>query len=258
MTTILARRGGAVLLVVVTAAALAACGRIGARLTFTDTEKAKITEIALHGDNGDVTVHTAAVTQTTIKRVVEHDSDPGPSYRMDGTVLRIDTDCGPHCTVSYDIEAPAGVAVTGGLISGDVRLTDIRTADVTLDSGDIMISGATAGVKAESTSGDMTVTGGKGAVTLQAGSGDVRAVDLTGPVTARTDSGDVEVTLTAPASVTAQATSGDVRVTVPAGAYQVRAHADSGDASVGIANDPSARNVLDVSAGTGDVTVATA
>jgi Putative adhesin len=258
MTTILARRGGAVLLVIVTTAAVAACGGIGARLTFTDTEKAKVTEIAMQGGSGDVTVHTAAVSETTIKRVVQHSSDPGPSYRLDGTVLQIDTICGPDCTVSYDIQAPAGVAVTGGLTSGDVRLTDIKSANLTLTSGDIVVDGATAAVKAISRSGDMTVTGAKGPVTLQAGSGDVRAVDLTGPVNARTNSGDVDVTLSAPASVTAQASSGDVRVTVPPGAYQVRTGAGSGDASVGVANDPSATNVLDVRTRSGDVTISSA
>jgi DUF4097 and DUF4098 domain-containing protein YvlB len=258
MTTTLTRRAGALVLIAVTAATLAACGEIGARLTFTDTEKAKVTEIAMQGGSGDVTVHTAAVTETTIKRVVQHHSDPGPSYRMEGTVLRIDTSCGPDCTVSYDIQAPAGVAVTGGLTSGDVRLTGIKSADVTVTSGDIVVSGATGGVKAASRSGDMTVTGAKGPVTVQAGSGDVRAVDLAGPVDARTNSGDVDVRLTARASVTAEASSGDVRVTVPAGAYQVRTDTGSGDASVGIANDPSATNVLDVRTRSGDATISKA
>jgi hypothetical protein len=258
MTTTLTRHAGAVLLVPVTVAALTACGGIGARLTFTDTEKGKVTEIAMQGGSGDVIVHTtAAGTETTITRVVQHSSDPGPSYRMEGTVLRIDTTCGPDCTVSYDITAPAGVAVTGGLTSGDVRLTDVKSADVTLTSGDIEVHGATAGVTARSRSGDMGVTGVKGAVTLEAGSGDVRATDLAGPVTARTDSGNIDVTLTEPANVTLEASSGDVRVSVPAGAYQVRADTGSGDANVGIDNDPTAKNRLDIRARSGDVTVAT-
>ena len=258
MTTTLPHRVGALCVAVTAAALTAACGGIGARLTFTDTEKSKVTEIAMQGGSGDVTVHTAAVTQTTITRVVQHSSDPGPSYRMEGTVLRIDTSCGPDCTVSYDITAPAGVAVTGGLTSGDIRLTDVRTANVTLTSGDIEVHGATAGVTARSRSGDMGVTGVKGAVTLEAGSGDVRAVDLAGPVTARTNSGDIDVTLTEPANVTVEGSSGDVRVSVPAGAYRVRADTGSGDANVGIDNDPTATNMLDIRTRSGDVTVATA
>ena len=208
MTATLIRRTGAFILIAGITATLAACGGIGARLTFTDTEKTKVTEIAVEGGSGDVTVHTAAVT--------------------------------------------------GGLTSGDVRLSDIRTADLTLTSGDIVVSGATAGVKASSRSGDMTVTDSRGAVTLQAGSGDLRAVDLAGPVSARTTSGDIEVRLTAPASVTAEASSGDVRVTVPAGAYRVRTARSSGDASVGITDDPSAANVLDVRTRSGDVTITAA
>jgi hypothetical protein len=257
MTPTLARRAGALCVAVTAAALTAACGGVGARLTFTDTEKGKVTEIAMQGGSGDVTVHTAAGTETTITRVVQHSSDPGPSYRMEGTVLRIDTICGPDCTVSYDITAPAGVAVTGGLTSGDVRLTDVKSADVTLTSGDIEVHGATAGVTARSRSGDMGVTGVKGAVTLEAGSGDLRATDLAGPVTARTGSGNIDVTLTAPASVTAEASSGDIRVTVPAGAYRVRTGTGSGDAHVGIADDPSATNALDIQARSGDVTIAT-
>jgi hypothetical protein len=258
MTTTLTRRAGVLVLIAVTAVALAACGDIGARLTFIDTVKSKVTEIAVQGGSGDVTVHTAAVTETTIKRVVQNHSDPGPSYRMEGSVLRIDTVCGPDCTVSYDIQAPTGVAVTGGLTSGDVRLTDVKSADLTVTSGDIVVSDATAAVKATSRSGDMTVNGAGGPVTLQAGSGDVRAVDLAGTVDVRASSGDVDVRLTKPASVTAEASSGDVRVTVPAGAYQVRTGTGSGDANVGIANDPSATNVLDVRARSGDVTISSA
>jgi putative adhesin len=258
MTTTLTRRAGALCVAVTAAALTTACGGIGARLTFTDTEKGKVTEIAMQGGSGDVTVHTAAGTETTITRVVQHSSDPGPSYRMDGTVLRIDTICGPDCTVSYDITAPPGVAVTGGLTSGDVRLTDVKSADVTLTSGDIEVHGATAGVTARSRSGDMGVTGVKGAVTLEAGSGDVRATDLAGPVTARTSSGDIDVTLTEPANVTVEASSGDVRVTVPAGAYRVRADTGSGDANVGIDNNPTATNMLDIRTRSGDVTVAAA
>jgi hypothetical protein len=260
MTPTLVRRAGAVTLIAATTAALAGCSGIGARLTFNDTEKAKVTEIAIDGGSGDVIVTTSAATATSIKRVIEHGTDPRPSYRMVGSVLHIDTRCGHHCSVSYEIQAPTGVAVTGGLTSGDLGLTGIATADVTLNSGDIMVRGATGTVKARSTSGDITVIDSKGGVTLQATSGDVRAVNIGGgPVSAKTTSGEVEVKLTVPTGVTAQATSGDVNVTVPPGAYQVHTRTGSGDANVaGITDDPKAKNVLDVRTGSGDVTVTAA
>jgi hypothetical protein len=260
MTPTLARRAGALTLIVATTAAVAGCGGIGARLTFNDTEKTKVTEIAIDGGSGDVMVTTSAVTETSIKRAIEHSSDPGPSYRMVGTVLHIDTRCGHTCSVSYEIQAPAGVAVTGALHSGNLGLTGIGAADVTLTSGDIEVRGATGAVKARSTSGNITVTDTKGGVTLQATSGDVHAINIGGgPVSARTTSGNVDVRLTVPTGVTAQATSGDVNVIVPPGAYQVHTRTGSGDANVaGITNDAAAKNVLDLRAGSGDVTIAAA
>jgi Putative adhesin len=258
MTPTLVRRAGAVTLVAATMAALAACTGIGARLTFNDTEKAKVTEIAIDGGSGDVVVTTSAAATTSIKRVVEHSADPGPSYRMVGNVLHIETRCGPRCSVSYEIQAPAGVAVTGGLTSGDLGLTGVGRTDVTLHSGDIVVRGATGTVKARSTSGDITVIDAKGGVTLQATSGDVHALNVSGgPVSARTTSGEVEVRALVPTGVTAQATSGDVDVTVPPGKYRLLTSTGSGDTNVtGIINDPTATNVLDVRARSGDVTVA--
>jgi DUF4097 and DUF4098 domain-containing protein YvlB len=66
----------------------------------------------------------------------------------------------------------------------------------------------------------------------------------------------VQLGLATPTSVTAEAQSGDVHVTVPAGSYRVRTRADSGDMHVnGIVDDPAATNALDLSTGSGNVTV---
>jgi DUF4097 and DUF4098 domain-containing protein YvlB len=246
-----------VLLAVVSAAALAGCGGVGARLTFSDTEKVKITEIVMTGGSGDVTVRTSAITETRINRIIHHNADPGETYRLDGTVLHIDTSCGRDCSVSYEIEAPTGVAVRGELRSGDVGLTGVGTADIALTSGDILVRGATGAVQARSTSGDITVLDGKGGATLEATSGNVRAMNIAGgPVNASVTSGDVEVKLTEADSVDARTTSGDVIVIVPSGSYRVGTDAGSGDHSViGIVNDPSAKNVINVHTGSGDATI---
>ena len=249
-----------VLLAAASAAVLAGCGGVGARLTFSDTEKVKVTEIVMTGGSGDVTVRTAAINETRINRIVHHNADPGQTYRLDGTVLHIDTNCGHDCSVSYEIEAPTGVAVRGELRSGDVGLTGVGATDVTLTSGDIMVRGATGTVQAQSTSGDITVMDSKAAVTIQATSGDIRAMNVGGgPVSARVTSGDVDVKLTEANSVTAEANSGDVNVIVPAGSYRVGADTGSGDDRVvGIVNDPSAKNVINVHTGSGDATISAA
>ena len=257
MTSILSRRAAAVVLTAAAAATvLAGCGGVGARLTFNDTEKVKASEIVVTGHSGDVAVRTAAIAETRITRVINRNSDPGPSYRMEGSILHIDTDCGRNCSVSYDIEAPAGVTVRGEITSGDVALDGIGATDLKLTSGDVMIRNATGDVRVRGTSGDINVLDGKGATSIETTSGDVRAMNVAGPVTARVSSGDVDVRLTAAASVAAETTSGDVNVIVPTGSYRIASGTNSGDERIiGVVNDPQAKNVIDVRTRSGDATV---
>jgi hypothetical protein len=238
------------------ATALAGCGGVGATLTFSDVEKVKVTEIKIDGRSGDVMVKTAAIAETRINRIIQHHSDPEPSYRVDGTVLTISTDCGQDCRASYDITAPEGVKVTGKLASGDIGLTSIASADVTVTSGNVAVQGATGDVRAVSTSGDLNVTQVAGRTTLEATSGNARALDVRGPVDAHVSSGDVTIHLRAPASVKAEASSGDMDVTVPAGSYNVDLDTRSGDEHIiGIVNDPASKFALQLSASSGDVTL---
>jgi DUF4097 and DUF4098 domain-containing protein YvlB len=251
-----------VALLVVSGVALAALpgcmSGVPNRLEFSDTEKVKITEIVVgRGGSGDVTVRTAAINETRIKRVVQYrDAEPGSTYRLDGTVLHIDTDCGSTCSVSYDIEAPAGVSVRGTLSSGNVSLTDVATADVAVSSGDVDVSRATGAVKVKATSGNITVTDLPGTVQLIATSGDIRGRGLgSGAVTVEATSGNVVLDLAKAGSVTARASSGDVTVRVPTGRYRVLTKVDSGDENVSVTGDPSATNVLDLSASSGDLSL---
>ncbi len=258
MTSILSRRAVAVALTAAGAATvLAGCGGVGARLTFNDTEKVKVTEIVMAGRSGDVTVRTAPIAETRITRVIHRNSDPGPTYRVEGAVLHIDTDCGRNCSVSYDIEAPAGVAVRGEVTSGDLAFDGVGATDVKLTSGDVMVRNATGAVRVKGTSGDISVLDGKAGTTIETTSGDVRALNVAGPVNAVVTSGDVEVKLTAAASVVAQTTSGDVDVMVPTGSYQISTDSTgSGDQRIiGVVHDPKSKNVIDVRTRSGDATV---
>lgn len=261
MTPTLARRAGAVTLIAATAAALAGCGGgIGARLTYDDTEKVKVSEIVLTGGSGDVTVTTAAIADTRIKRIVRTDgsADPQASYQLAGTVLTLDTSCGERCQVSYEIQAPTGVAVRGKLGSGSVTLSDIATADVTVGSGNAAVDRASGTVALKATSGDIIATDLRGGATLVAGSGNVEAHGLGGgkAVRAQTSSGNVVLELTEAASVTARAGSGDIELTVPDGAYQVKARNGSGESELlGVVDDPSAKNIIEVQTGSGNATV---
>ncbi|MFG1609348.1 DUF4097 family beta strand repeat-containing protein [Actinoplanes sp. NPDC049265] len=254
------RAGAATLIAAVTATALTGCGGVGAKLTFSDVEKAKITDIVVSGDGGDVLIRTQpSLTETTINRIVHRNSDPGASYRLDGSKLSINTDCGPNCRVSYDITAPEGVKVRGSLGSGDVVLTGVAGVDVAVDSGNLAVNDVQGDVVAKADSGDVAVNNATGKVTASADSGDVRAIRVSGgPIDLRADSGDVDVEAVQAMSVTAVADSGNVMVRVPAGSYAIETQANSGDEATegpGLVNDRSSKFKLTLTADSGDVTL---
>jgi hypothetical protein len=263
----LARRGGAPLLVrvgglvliAVAATALTGCdGGVPTQLSFSDTEKVKVTEIVVTGGSGDVMVRTSAIGETRISRTVTYrgGQEPGVTYKLAGTVLNVDTRCGSNCSVSYDIEAPTGVAVRGSLGSGDVALTGVATADVTVGSGNVGVVGASGAVKVKTRSGNIVVQDLKGAAHLVATSGNIEGMGLgSGALIAEATSGDIELTLARPGPVTAKATSGNVGLMVPDGSYQVRTSAASGEQTVDIPHDPAAKHLLDVRATSGDVRI---
>jgi len=260
MTATFARRTGACTLIAATTLALAACGGVGAKVTYEDTEKGKITAIVIDDATADVTVRTSAAAETHVTRVYRGTSNPKDSYHIVGTELHIANQCRLTCHVEFQIQAPAGVAVRGKLTSGDVALTDVGATDLSLTSGDVVVHGATGPVKIKATSGDLTVSDAKAGATMEATSGDVQATNISGPVDATVDSGDATVRMDAPASVTARTGSGDLHLAVPTGGYQIRTHHGSGDVHLGdgVTNDASAKNVLDLRVGSGDLTVETA
>ncbi|BCY06242.1 DUF4097 family beta strand repeat-containing protein [Actinoplanes sp. L3-i22] len=249
----------ALVLAAATVAALAGCdGAVGAKMTFDDTEKAKVTDIVLTGEGGgDVTITTGNVTETRIKRIVRGGTGSGPVYQISGATLTLPTECGFNCHISWEVQAPTGVKINGDIHSGDVNLTDVGAVDLTMTSGDLMIDGASAPVKVKATSGNVTISRVPG-LTLQATSGDLQAREISGPVDARLTSGNLDLELSKPASVTADVTSGDVHLLVPTGSYQVKQRTSSGDTTInGITDDPKSPNVLDLRARSGDLSVDT-
>ncbi|MGW0434315.1 DUF4097 family beta strand repeat-containing protein [Micromonospora sp. NPDC003197] len=241
--------------------ALSGCNTLAeSRLDFDNTENVKVTQITLLGDgSGDLVVHTGAVSNVQIKRVVRYrGGEPRNTgaYRLDGTELTLDADCGRQCSVSYDILAPEGVAVRGESGSGEVSLTRVGTVDIKVGSGGVDIDGATGPVRAETGSGGIELTSINGAVTARTGSGKITGRRLSGgKVDVETGSGAISVTVETVTSVRASTASGDVELTVPAGSYQVTVDTGSGGKDVQVPHDPSATEQLDVETGSGDVTI---
>jgi hypothetical protein len=227
------------------------------RLDFSRTEEVKITNITLEPGAGDVTVTTAAVSNVRINRVVRYRGDqPGDTYRIEGTELLVDTDCGRNCGVSYEILAPEGVSVSGESGSGDIDLSKVAAVDVKVGSGDITVAGATGAVRTQTGSGDISLTEVSTTSTARTGSGSISGYGLAGTVEATAGSGDISLAFGAAGSVRAEASSGSIDVTVLAGPYRVRSHTGSGSAEVNVADDPAATNSIDVTAGSGDILIA--
>lgn len=127
--------------------------------------------------------------------------------------------------------------------SGDVKVSGVRAPSLQLDtgSGDITVTDATtAAIKADTSSGHVSVTGTTARdLQLDSGSGNLSLV-----------------TTTAPTSVKADTSSGNVSVTVPRGAYLLSLQQSSGRLVIdGISPDSRAARRLDLSTGSGDISV---
>ncbi|SCL38543.1 Putative adhesin [Micromonospora rhizosphaerae] len=237
---------------------LAGCDTLSfRRLDYDNTESAKITRITVLPGSGDVVVRAAGTApQVRIKRMVRyHGDEPDTRYEIRGDELVLDTECGPDCSVSYEVIAPEGVAVRGETGSGDVELTRVGPVEIKLGSGDVTVTGAAGPVRAETGSGNIEVADVAGTVHLRASSGDITGRRIGGQVDAETSSGNVTLELDRPASARAHASSGDIELAVPAGRYRVRSSTGSGDADLGVADDPTASLLLDVGTGSGNVTL---
>ncbi|WP_406041896.1 DUF4097 domain-containing protein [Micromonospora sp. NBC_00898] len=227
------------------------------RLDFDNTEAVKITRITVLPGSGDVTVRASGTAaEVRIKRMLRYQGgQPDARYEIKGDELVLDADCGNRCSVSYEVTAPEGVTVRGETGAGNVELTRVGPVEMKVGSGDIRVTGAAGPVRAETGSGNIEVVDVAGRVELRASSGDISARRLGDQVDAEASSGNVTVELDRPASARVHASSGDVELTVPAGRYRVRSSTGSGDADLGVADDPTASLLLDVGTGSGNVTL---
>lgn len=94
---------------------------------------------------------------------------------------------------------------------------------------------------------------------LSTGSGDINASGLRSTkVGANDGSGDVDLEFSrAPDEVEISDSSGNITVTVPAGvSYHVVARTSSGNTDVAVDNDPSSPRFINLSDGSGNITVA--
>lgn len=238
-------------------------------------ERSVVTEIVAGGGSGGLTVKRIAGADLAIDRRVRFSGErPARLDRVDGSTLRLDGDCGEHCTIEYTVTVPDAVKVTGNLRSGDIRLTGVGAALVSTRSGRIGVTDVPE-LTAETASGNIDVADVRGAAVVRTGAGDIslkriggavtaetssgaiRAEGLSGPqATLHTFSGDVKADLGSALNLTATTSSGDVEVLVPGGtSYQVTAESTSGGRNVDVTHDPTARYRLDLHTESGEIRV---
>jgi hypothetical protein len=263
---------------VLAAVALTGCGL--SRSDFRDSrdEQVALTEVSVNGGSGTVTVKPGGAGSVHISRHLSYvGKRPGETDRMEGSVLRLDTGCGPNCSVDYELAVPPGVRVSGQNGSGDLDLANVATVAVSVGSGSVTVRQASGDVNVETGSGDIELTDGKGNIVAKTGSGAIRLSEISGNVAAETGSGDIRGTglggattsvRTASGSVsldvakaqdvTARTSSGSIRLTVPAGdRYRLVATTSSGRTNLGVPDDPAGEHRLELHTESGGITVLT-
>ncbi|MER6047649.1 DUF4097 family beta strand repeat-containing protein [Streptomyces sp. NPDC001793] len=235
---------GAVALVGAGVLALGACGLVVGE-TFSDdaTVSQKITSVRVDTADGGVTVHGGKGGGTVgVHRKVTYRGDrpQGPTHRVEGGTLVLGG-CGDGCSVTYTVDVPGTIPVTGETSNGALSLSKVASVRLTTSNGAIDLDGVSGPVDVHSTDGAIT---GRGL------SGD--------GIKAETSNGEIELTATRAQDVRAKTSNGAVTVTVPDARYQVSVRTDNGGKQIGVRNDPAGRYRLDLSTSNGAIHVAKA
>ncbi|WP_372410711.1 DUF4097 domain-containing protein [Streptomyces luteireticuli] len=224
-------------------AGLSACDGLTPGKTFEDDAalSERITSVRVDNNSGGVRVHgRAGLGKVTVHREVEyHDGHKpeGATHRVENGTLVL-ADCGDECSVSYTVEEPAGVPVSGENSSGEIRLSDVGAVRVKTSSGAIGLDGVTGDVSVGSSSGQITGRGLKG-----------------GSVRATASSGEIDLTSAEPQDVTAKTSSGRLVLTMPDARYRVSAETQSGGKDIGVSQDPAGKYRLDLTTSSGEIKV---
>ncbi len=200
--------------------------------------------VVLTVESGDVSVIRGDVDGVQVSYGATGIGDaPWVDAEVSGDTVYLDGHCGEglSCGVDVAIVVPAGVGVA-----------------VETGSGDVSLSGLTAGGVVHTGSGDIAVSCVEGDWSLDTGSGDIAGLCLRAPaLDAHTGSGDVSLVWSEPVFYAGVETgTGDVVLAVPRGAYDVDLDTGSGDVALaGIELTPGGDRVLEVSTGSGDIAV---
>lgn len=175
--------------------------------TITVTEP--YSRLSLSSDAGDLWIHGANVTTTTMDLSKEwHGTEPYIDTAVEGDTLYVRVDCRheplSRCSVDIDLEVPSEISGVVDLGAGDLSARHLE-GDFTAWTG----------------AGDLLLVDMAGEVHVDTGAGDVDGTELSGDeVMASTGAGDVALTMAARFDLlTADTGAGNVDLRVPYGTY---------------------------------------
>lgn len=141
------------------------------------------------------------------------------------------------CEFEVDIAVPEGVPVTFDGGTGGASFTAVGDVNADVGTGDVDLEDV-------------------GHAELYVGTGSVRGTGIGGGLVVDGGTGDVDVSLDAVGEISVDVGTGDVDLEVPGGAWALALDVGTGTVEVsGVQDDPSGTK-LEVSTGTGDVTIA--
>jgi putative adhesin len=220
---------------------LGACGLIPGE-TSEDSAKLsqKVDSVRLDSSSGAVRLRSKqTVTRVSVHRSIEFDGDKPAkrTYDVENGVLVL-RGCGDDCSVSYTVDLPPRVSVSGGTSSGGIALSGVGKVDVTSDSGAVDLDDV------------------DGTVDVRTANGRINGRGLKGEgIRAETSNGAIDLGLSTPQDVRAKTSNGAVSVTAPDGRYDVSARTGNGHKDIGVRDDPSGDHTLDLTTTNGSITV---
>jgi hypothetical protein len=190
------------------------------------TVSARVTSLVVNGGNGSINVTGSSRSTVAVSQQVTYsDKPPAVAHALRGTTLTLSYTCPRElvCGVSYDVQVPAGVAVSASTRAGAVTLTSVA-----------------------------------GTVSAHAGAGLITAVDLRSAVASFTSSaGGIIATCSAvPRSLTASTSVGAITLTVPGSvAYRLSTHTRVGTSTITVRRSSSSAHSISARSDVGSIAV---
>ena len=190
------------------------------------TISARVTAVVIDGGSGSIAVTGTSGSTVRVSQAASYSSTPpAATHTLSGTTLTVSYTCPTElvCGMAYNVQVPAGVAVSVSTGAGSVTLTSLA-----------------------------------GTVTARAAAGLITAVELRSPVaTFNSNAGGVVATFSAaPRSVTATTNVGPITLTVPGSvAYDISTHTLVGTSTITVRRDSSAAHSISARSDLGSISI---